>query len=337
MSRTEPLALHYPDDLGQAVELGARLAAQGIEFAYLGGGSDLLPAIKLHGDKFGALISLNRLADLDRIGPCANEGLAIGARCRLAGLINDPQIRARAPALAVAAARVASPQIRNQATLGGNVLVDRRCIYYNQSETNRTAHGPCFKAGGEHCPLIKSVQAGDRPQCHARFVSDTVPVLLLMNAKARIASCQGERVIDLDAMYRPDGMNGLHLAPDDILTHIEIYPDPAVPVAYAKLAIRQTLDFPSLGVAMAREEDRLRIALTGVHTHPWQTSVDLAEHDSVPELLEEAAERAGTDIVTYNQDFFNRGYRKDMILVLIKRLAEKLWVAPEGAPTVEPT
>lgn len=318
------LQYHRPDSLADATALAERLNNEGLNFAWLAGGSDLVPRIKLHAGQVQALIALGGIGNLRGIGSFGERGLSLGALTPLADIVSSPLVAERAPALAAAAARVASPQIRNQATLGGNLLVDRRCSYYNQSEINRQSHRPCFKAGGEHCPLIKSVRAGDWPQCHARFVSDTVPVLLLMGARVRLAGAGGERTIALAELYRPDGIDGLALDAEEIVTGIDIETPPDMTITYAKLAIRNTLDFPSLGVAAAFDGRTLGVALTGVNTHPGLERFALADFDSPEAMLEAACTRSQAFAETYNQDFFSRGYRKDMIPVLLRRAVERL-------------
>jgi len=319
----EQLSHHRPGSLDEAAALAADLAAMGRAFVYLGGGSDLIPALKLHRDQRPALISLSRIEPLRGIERMPDGGTRIGALTSLARIAEDATLRRLVPALSAAAASVASPQIRNQATLGGNLLVDRRCVYYNQSEVNRTAHGPCFKAGGEHCPLIKSVQAGDWPQCHARFVSDTAPVLLLMNAVVHLAGPHGERSLALTELYRPDGIEGLAIAADEILTRIEIPPQPGGKVHYQKLAVRKTLDFPSVGVAVSLSRtgntSRLGVAVTGVNTYPGCFGFDRDDHDDFDAMVDSACETASGFAEIYRQDFFPLGWRRDMIAVLIRR------------------
>jgi len=321
------LQYHRPASLDEAIGRARELAGQGLAFAWLAGGSDLVPRIKQHDDEVQALIALGSIAALHDIHAHGEHGLSIGALASLADVAGDALVAGRAPALAAAAARVASPQIRNQATLGGNLLVDRRCIYYNQSTINRQCHRPCFKAGGDHCPLIKSVRRGDRPQCHARFVSDTVPVLLVMGATVRLAGPGGTRRLPLAELYRPDGIDGLAVARDEVLTAIEIAPPADMRFAYDKLAIRNTLDFPSLGVAAGFDGRRLRVGLTGVNTHPGLLEFAADDFPAAGQMLEAACQQASDFAETYNQDFFGRGYRKDMIPVFLRRLAASLGLA----------
>jgi len=320
------LQYHRPGSLDEAVGCAGDLAGQGLAFAWMAGGSDLLPRIKQHDDQLQAVISLGAIDQLRAIHAHGEHGLSIGALVPLAELAGHPLVLERAPALAEASARVASPQIRNQATLGGNLLVDRRCIYYNQSAINRQSHRPCFKAGGDHCPLIKSVRRGDRPQCHARFVSDTVPLLLIMGAHVRLAAPGGERSLPLSGLYRPDGIDGLAMGDSEVLTDIDIDPPRGMRFAYNKLAIRNTLDFPSLGVAAGFDGQCLRVGLTGVNTHPGLLEFVLCDFSGPDAMLEAACKKAGDFAETYNQDFFSRGYRKDMIPVFLRRLAGALGV-----------
>lgn len=319
-----------PHSLVALTDLLTTLSTQGRDYALAAGATDLMPQIK-HGLKTPhVMVSLNGLGELSRIEACADGGVVIGALTRLADLAAHPLIGQRYPTLAHAALRVASPPIRQRATLGGNLLVDNRCIYINQSAINRAAHSPCFKAGGDVCHLVKSAVLGKLPQCQARFVSDTAPVLLLLDAELHLLSARGERRLPLADFYCDDGMQRHLLATDEVLAAIALPAAVGLRIDYDKLAIRRVLDFPSLGIALGVREDgrgklrELSLAMTGIGTHPGQWRFTAADHDGAPSMLAAACARARGFASTYDQDFFPRDYRKRMIDVFIRKAAARL-------------
>lgn len=322
-----------PDSLAALIARLAQLSAAGHDFALAAGATDLMPQIKQGVKTPTLLISLNGLPELAGVQARADGSHCLGALTRLADVASDARLRQHYPALCAAAGRVASPPIRQRASLGGNLLVDNRCIYINQSPLNRAVHAACFKAGGEVCPLVKSAVRGVLPQCQARFVSDTAPVLLLLDAVLRLVSPRGERRLPLAQFYRDDGMQRHVLASDEVLVAIELPPADGLRIDYDKLAIRRALDFPSLGIALGVRADsagalsELSLAMTGIGTHPGCWHFAAAAHESPNALLDAACAAARDSATTYQQDFFPRDYRKRMIDVFIRRAAQRLGVA----------
>jgi len=325
-------AFERPDSLATLLARLAQLCAAGDDFELAAGATDLMPQIKRGVKAPARLISLNGLPELAGVQAHADGSHRLGALTRLADVASDARLRRHYPALCDAAGRVASPPIRQRASLGGNLLVDNRCIYINQSALNRAAHGACFKAGGEVCPLVKSAVRGKLPQCQARFVSDTAPVLLLLDAVLQLVSPRGERRLPLTQFYRDDGMQRHVLARDEVLVAIELPPADGLRIDYDKLTIRRALDFPSLGIALgARTDSRgtlseLSLAMTGVGTHPGCWHFAAAAHASTHAMLEAACAAARESATTYQQDFFPRDYRKRMIAVFIHKAAQRLGV-----------
>lgn len=233
------------------------------------GGTDLLPNLR-HG--IGAprvLVSLAQIEGIDGI-TADEEGLHLGARTTLAQLAGSRLVRERVPAVAQAAASVAAPAHRNAATLGGNLALDTRCIYYNQSEWWREANGYCLKHRGTRCHV-----APQGNHCHAAYAGDVAPALLALGAEIEIANAAGARRVPLAAVYRDDGRAHLALQPADILTHVHV-PTAATALrsGYVKARVRGAMDFPLAGVAAALALDgpciaRLSVALTGVASRPF--------------------------------------------------------------------
>ncbi|MDE2306769.1 MAG: FAD binding domain-containing protein [Xanthomonadaceae bacterium] len=326
-------AFERPASLAELVARLARLSADGGDYALAAGATDLMPQIKRGVKTPARLISLNGVPELAGVQARADGSHRLGALTRLADLAGDARLRQHYPALCAAAGRVASPPIRQRASLGGNLLVDNRCIHINQSALNRAVHGTCFKAGGETCPLVKSAVRGRLPQCQARFVSDTAPVLLLLDAVLQLVSPRGERQLPLSQFYRDDGMQRHVLASDEVLVAIELPAADGLRIDYDKLTIRRALDFPSLGVALGVRADsggtlgELSLALTGIGTHPGCWRFAAAAYDNANAMLDAACAAARESATTYQQDFFPRDYRKRMIDVFIRKAAQRLGVA----------
>lgn len=239
MLRMAPFTYQRARTYAEALDLW--LAAEAP--TYIAGGTDLLPNMK-HG-----IVSPRTLVNLGEIaGGVVIEGdtLVIGAGTKLNTLATDPVIRERVPPLARAASLVAGPQIRAMGTLGGNVLLDTRCLYYNQTAFWRGALGHCLKAEGTWCHVI-----GGPKTCVAAQSSDTVPVLLALDASLRLLGPAGARTLAIRDLYRFNGMDHLSIQKGELLTAI-VVPTPAAGFrgSYQKLRTRDSIDFPQLGVAM---------------------------------------------------------------------------------------
>jgi 4-hydroxybenzoyl-CoA reductase subunit beta len=224
---------------------------------YCAGGTDLLPNLKHRILHPGTLIGIGGIA-----GDVREEGdtLVIGAGIRLTALVASPLVRAVLPPLARAASVVAGPQIRAMGTLGGNVLLDTRCLYYNQTEFWRGALGYCLKAEGTWCHVV-----GGPKTCVAAQSSDTVPVLLALDASLRLVGPAGARTLAMRDLYRFNGMDHLQIAKGELLTDIVVPRPPAgFRGSYQKLRTRDSIDFPQLG-----------LAITGTFAGPVPTALEI--------------------------------------------------------------
>lgn len=213
------------------------------EAMYVAGGTDILPNTKQGLFRPKVLIGLGGIAGYVR--ESASEVL-LGAATKLQDLADSPVVQATLWPLAQAAGLVAGPQIRNMGTLGGNVLLDTRCLYYNQTEAWRGALGYCLKADGDWCHVI----AGPKT-CVATQSSDTVPVLLALGARLRLLGPAGEREVAIRELYQFNGMDHLALQKGELLTEI-VVPKPGAGFrgSYQKLRTRDSIDFPQMGLAM---------------------------------------------------------------------------------------
>src|SRR5438034_1154262 len=187
----------------------------------------------------GGLLAIRQLRGV-RGG--AREGVTLGSCTTLSAVAVHPEIAAHYPALATAAGLVSSPQLRNMGTIGGNVCVDTRCNYYNQSYEWRKAVGFCMERDGAICLV-----APRSPRCWAVSSSDTAPVLWGLGARVRLRSAAGERTIPVETLFRDDGIEYLAKRPDEILTDILLPPADGWRSAYLKLRRRGSFDFPVLG------------------------------------------------------------------------------------------
>jgi 4-hydroxybenzoyl-CoA reductase subunit beta len=233
---------------------------------YLAGGTDLIVNLRRGLGAPPALIDLSRVDELGELR-CGTEGARIGAGVRIADLAADPSIGRCYPALRDAALSVAAPGHRNLATVGGNLCLDTRCIYYNQSAWWRESNGMCLKYGGAICHV-----APEGGRCHAAFSGDLAPAMLVLGAEAQIAGPGTRRWIALSDLYADDGRAHLTLAPDELITAVTLPPGPAH-CGYAKVRLRGAFDFPLAGVAMALAAadgvlSTLRVALTGTGSRP---------------------------------------------------------------------
>lgn len=231
----------------RSVEEAVEMAASNPRSMFIAGGTDLVPNLKRRQFDVSTLISLSRLPEADRIEGTARDGMAIGAGATLDELANHPGLQGPYRALAQAAGTVSTPQVRYMGTLGGNLLVDPRCNYYNQTYAWRKAVGFCLKKDGQICLVARS-----SPRCWAVSSSDTAPVAVALEAEVTIHGLKGTRRVRAADIYKDDGIDYTTKAADEVITEIHI---PAVASqmtsAYWKLRRRPSFDFPILGVAVA--------------------------------------------------------------------------------------
>lgn len=246
----------------------------------LGGGTDLVVNIRRGVVAPQVLIDMNRVAELHTI-KADKKGVEIGASVRLSELAEHPAIKYY-PVLAQAASHIAGPTHRNMGTVGGNLCLDTRCIYYNQSEWWRTANNHCLKTTGTICHVAPK----SRGVCFATFSGDLAPALLTLNAEVDIAGPDGKRTVPLEKLYigfarrdapiteiQGDGKFYLSLRPGELVTAVRAKNTPGLRSAYDKIRIRRSIEYPVAGVAVAlrREGNKLaelRVGFTGTNPRP---------------------------------------------------------------------
>jgi 4-hydroxybenzoyl-CoA reductase subunit beta len=278
---------------------------------------------------------LNGLPSTRGIEGDAERGVTIGAGATLDELAHHEALVGPFRALGQACGSVSTPQVRNMGTLGGNLLVDPRCNYYNQTYSWRKAVGFCMKKDGDICLVARS-----SPRCWAVSSSDSAPVALALNAHITLQSVKGPRRIPAADLYRDDGIDYTTKKADEIITGVEL---PAVEgrmtSAYWKLRRRPSFDFPILGVAVAIEWDdgmirKARGALGAVGSRPVDISLFLAPLQGArpaEDLIAEVAQSADKPSRPLDNTDLSHYWRKRMSKVYIERaLREACGLEPLG-------
>ena len=241
MMRLPKFEYHTPRTIAEAVRIMADAGPAG---QFVAGGTDLYPNMKRRQQMPKTVISVMRLAELNQITGDGAGGLRIGASVTLTDICEHPIINRDYPVVAKAARTISTPLLRNMGTIGGNLLLDTRCNYYDQNYEWRKGINFCLKKDGDVCWV-----APGSTKCWAVQSSDLVPVMVAIGAKFRLASTLGERVIEAAGFYNDDGIDYLHKRADEILVDIELPPTNGWRASYQKLRRRGAFDFPVLGVA----------------------------------------------------------------------------------------
>jgi 4-hydroxybenzoyl-CoA reductase subunit beta len=293
------------------------------------GGTDLLPSLKQRLFEPQFLIDIKPLAELQGIRTLDNGDISIGALTTITEIAADPFITAELPVLQQAAATVAGPSLRNVGTIGGNVCLDTRCYWYNQSYFWRASCGFCIKKDGSVCHV-----APGSKKCWAVSSADTPAALLTLDATFQLSSASGDRILSSSEFFLNDGQRRTIMRPDELLTEILI---PAASRGYVgryeKFRLRGSVDYPLAGVAISAKKtngsiEDLRVALTAVNPRPVMlgdlfsetvnlTGADLV--DAVRKLAMKTAKPLKTSASTME-------YRRHMLGVMIKRSLQSLGI-----------
>lgn len=320
MLRLPPHRYHRPSTVEEAVALLGEHAGDVMPVA---GGTDLLPNMKHRLFEPGHLVSLRGIAGLRGIR-WEGEALRIGAAETLTSVATHPEVRQRFAVLADAAAHVAGPQIRNMGTLGGNLCLDTRCTYYNQTAFWRQALGYCLKKDGTVCHVTKVGK-----KCVAAHSADTPPVLMVLDAQAVLVGPGGRREVPVRDFFVADGIANTRRGPDELVTEVRIpLASAARRCGYAKLRQRRSIDFPLLTVAVAAELEEdgtvrsLEGVVTGLGARPrvltgWE---DLAVGSALDEeLVDELALRAHKQCHPLENMIVDPDWRRAMVPVYVRR------------------
>ncbi len=318
--------------------LAARAA--NLESQPLGGGTDLVVNIRRGIVAPPVLINLNRVKELHAIKADAKM-LEIGASVRLAELAENAGVIEHYPVVAQAAAHIAGPTQRNMGTVGGNLALDTRCIFYNQSEWWRGANNHCLKTTGTICHVAPK----SRGVCFATFSGDLAPALLTLGAEVDIAGPSGKRTIPLNNLYigfarqdvpvtetQGDGKFYLSLRSGEIITAVRAKNAPGLRSAYDKIRIRKSIEYPVAGVAVALKRERdtltdLRVAFTGTNPRPvlLEGTVELTGGALDDRVFRGLDALVRDQIMPMKTTFTPGHYRRRVAGVLARRLLTRLF------------
>ncbi|MCA1828199.1 MAG: FAD binding domain-containing protein [Myxococcales bacterium] len=318
MMTLPPVEVLRPSSVAEAVEALQKHPGSRV----LAGGTDIVPNLKYGMYDTQHLVALRGLSKELRYVRLQND-LHLGALCTIDQLAHDETIRRCAPALAEACSQVAGPQLRRMGTLGGNLCLDTRCVYINQSYFWRNALGFCLKKDGTVCHVVAGGQ-----RCVAAASNDTAPVLLALGATIKIVSPRGERELPLRDFYLADGIHNTVLRPDELLTGIRLPKDAfAKRQGFAKLRTRAAIDFPSLNMAVALEIEKgtvksVSLAVGALAARPALIKGldDLNGQKADARLAEELARRAHKQCKPLTNIGVDPDWRRDVLPVLVRRM-----------------
>jgi 4-hydroxybenzoyl-CoA reductase subunit beta len=292
---------------------------------FVAGGTDLLVNMRRGITSPDLLVDLTGIDELTAINTDA-QGMTIGAGITIAALAHDTAVVSQYRALAQAAAAIAGPAHRTMATVGGNLCLDTRCIYYNQSEWWRSANAYCLKNRGETCHVAPQGQ-----RCHAAFSGDLAPALLVLGAEIDIAGAKGLRRIPLGGLYVEDGKAHLTLAKGELIVAVHLPAKPPVS-AYQKVRTRGAIDFPLAGVAVGltvkgKTIGSLRIALTGTNSRPFLLDgTDAFAGQVLDDKMLQAIDRAvQKQVQPMRTTLASANYRRIAAAALARRLTASLF------------
>jgi len=313
MMRLPKFSYRVPREIAETVRIMADVGPEG---QFVAGGTDLYPNMKRRQQTPRTVISVMRLRELNQISGDAKSGLRIGASITLTDICDHPLINQAYPVIAQAARTISTPILRNMGTIGGNLLLDTRCNYYDQNYEWRKGINFCLKKDGDICWV-----APGSAKCWAVQSSDLVPVMVAIGAKLRFVSTLGERVIDATGLYNDDGIDYQRKRPDELLVDIQLPATNGWRASYKKLRRRGAFDFPVLGVAAfvktgtSGAVEQARVVLGGIAPSPIE--VQEAGQQLIGQPLTEESMRASAEAAYVkarpldNTDFVNN-WRKQM-------------------------
>ena len=313
----DPFELHRPRTVEEAVRLAASWPGA---CDYLAGGTDLLPNYKMHLNLRPHLVALDAVPELTErtLG-------RVGAMVRLGELERDAAFAHAYPAVADALREVATPLVRESGTVGGNLLVETRCFFFNQSDFWRASLGFCLKADGDRCHVVPQ-----KERCYATFSGDLAPAFLVLHAEVELASPEGRRRLPLSELYDAagDGIHRLTMRPGELLVAVHLPPESrALRGRYRKLRVRPSYDFPELGVAVAGAWDgprvtSLALAVGGVETYPRrfdELTAPLVGETLSDDRLQDLGEAVTRAVRPVHNTFLLPDYRRRMVGVYVRR------------------
>ena len=311
---TSKFEFRSPKDVEEAVRLYREFQGEAV---YLSGGTDLVPRMKLGLEKPKAVIDLKRIVTLTTVED-QGDSIRIGALARIFDLKQNGLVRDSFPALEASLEATSCESLQMRGTIGGNLLQNSRCIFYNQSEFWRSSKGFCLKMGGEKCNAVPGAK-----NCFANYCSDNAPALCTLSAEIELSGPDEVRRLNLEELYTNKAGKPFDLQPGEILTSIFVPKKKSIG-GYEKLRVRGAIDYPLLGVAFSFVDGTGKLAVGAVGPRPYVVEMKQSSHDAIGEAVEAVLKQVrpvGNTVV-------DPDYRKRMIPVLAGRLVNKVM---EGA------
>jgi len=324
MLRLPDFTFRRPKDLREAAAI---LAGEGSRAMLVAGGTDLWPKMKRRQMEPRVVIGLRHLSDLRGVSGSPTTGVSLGANITLRELEREPMLLDRYPAVAEGAHSISSPPLKTMGTLGGNLCVDTRCFYYDQTYEWRQSIHFCLKKDGDTCWV-----APGSSRCWAVSSTDLAPVMLALNSRLHLLSNSGERTIEAGQLYNPDGIAYLKKRPDEIVTKVDLPPINGDITAFRKLRRRGSIDFPILNVAAwirpskkGRVVEAARIANGGITSAPFLSVVaanSLIGRELNADSIHEAAQAARLESRPLDNTDLDFSWRRQMVEVWVRRTLE---------------
>jgi 4-hydroxybenzoyl-CoA reductase subunit beta len=278
----------------------------------LAGGTDLLPRIKMGLKKLDLIIDIKDIEGLSYVKD-EGENVRIGALTIIYEIIKNKIIKDKYPALHEAATLTASENLQQRGTIGGNILQDTRCLYYNKPETWRRSFNPCFKTGGDICNAARGGK-----KCFAVYCGDLAPALISLGASVCLLGKKGEKEMPLEDIFSGDGKAPFSLSSDDLVKDV-IIPSDKMRGGYEKLRMRKSIDYPVVNIALSMDAgDKGRLVVGSAGANP------LIFDFSSSEELRQIPEKAQNDMSTVNNMYLSPLYRKNMVRVLADKLLKRI-------------
>lgn len=278
----------------------------------LAGGTDLVPRIKMGLKKLDLIIDIK---DIEGLSYVKDEGknVRIGALTIIYEILKSKIIKDKYPALQEAATLTASENLQQRGTIGGNILQDTRCLYYNKPEAWRRSFNPCFKAGGDICNAARGGK-----KCFAVYCGDMAPALISLGASVCLLGKKGEKEMPLEEIFSGDGKSPFSLSSDELVKDI-IIPSDKMRGGYEKLRMRKSIDYPVVNIALSMDAgDKGRLVVGSAGANP------LIYDFSSSEELRQIPEKAQNDMSTVNNMYLSPLYRKNMVRVLADKLLKRV-------------
>ncbi|MDP7091957.1 MAG: FAD binding domain-containing protein [Candidatus Thalassarchaeaceae archaeon] len=320
-----PFSLHTPRTLDEALAISGALTDSDQKFDWVAGGTDLLPNYKWHLNAKSHVISLARVSELSKL-----SDTHIGAMVRLQDLVESETVH---PLISHVSSKIASVMLRRSGTVGGNICLDTRCFWFNQSEEWRESIDWCHKCdcgSGANCRVI----ANQNERCVATYQADLAPALMCLGASVHLTSPRGTRSMALSEFFQEDGITKNVLEPGELVTHLKLPIDASEWKGdYQKLRQREAWDFPEAGVVVAWKGEGgspidLRVATTGLGVVPvlHQEASAVLDHWEGEASVEALAESIRKAVKPVLNTWFSPTYRRKMVKVLTKRASRGLLV-----------